>query len=70
MVPYSREIADQRRKYGENMLRRCEEHLATQRQWEAESQAKIEAARLRRQQEKERQDEVEVRFSPLSAVWY
>ena len=46
MVPYSREIADQRRKYGENMLRRCEEHLATQKQWEAESQAKIEAARM------------------------
>ncbi|KAI0368298.1 RNA polymerase II-associated protein [Pilatotrama ljubarskyi] len=55
-VPYSRDIADQRRKYGESMLRRCEEHLSTQRQWEAEAQAKIEAARLRRQQEKERQD--------------
>ncbi|KAI0633528.1 RNA polymerase II-associated protein [Trametes polyzona] len=58
-VPYSRDIADQRRKYGESMLRRCEEHLATQRQWEAEAQAKIEAARQRRQEEKERQDAAE-----------
>ncbi|KAI0743982.1 RNA polymerase II-associated protein [Daedaleopsis nitida] len=58
-LPYSREITDQRRKYGENMLRRCEEHLTTQRQWEAESHAKIEAARHRRQQEKEKLDEAE-----------
>ena len=60
-MPYSREIADQRRKYGENKLRRCEEHLATQRQWEEEAQKKIEAARQRRQEEKERLDAVEVR---------
>ena len=46
-VPYSRDIADQRRKYGESMLRRCEEHLSTQKQYEAEAQAKIEAARQR-----------------------
>ncbi|KAM5530528.1 hypothetical protein V8D89_015805 [Ganoderma adspersum] len=58
-VPYSRDIADQRRKYGESMLRRCEEHLATQRQWEADAQAKIEAARQRRQEEKDRQDAAE-----------
>ncbi|KAI0759855.1 RNA polymerase II-associated protein [Trametes elegans] len=58
-VPYSRDIADQRRKYGESMLRRCEEHLSTQRQWEAEAQAKLEAARQRRQEEKERIDAAE-----------
>ncbi|KAI0645859.1 RNA polymerase II-associated protein [Trametes meyenii] len=58
-VPYSRDIADQRRKYGENMLRRCEEHLTSQRQWEAEAQAKIEAARQRRQEEKDRQESEE-----------
>ena len=60
-VPYSRDIADQRRKYGESMLRRCEEHLTTQKAYEAEAQAKIEAARQRRQEEKERQDAAEVR---------
>ena len=55
LVPYNRDIADQRRKYGESMLRRCEDHLATQKQWEADAQAKIEAARQRRQEEKEKQ---------------
>ncbi|KAI0694996.1 RNA polymerase II-associated protein [Cerioporus squamosus] len=59
MVPYSREIADQRRKYGDSMLRRCEEHLSTQKQYEAESQAKVQAARQRRQEEKERQEAAE-----------
>ncbi|KAL7281504.1 hypothetical protein ACG7TL_004819 [Trametes sanguinea] len=58
-VPYNRDIADQRRKYGESMLRRCEEQVTTQRQYEAEAQAKIEAARQRRQEEKERQDAAE-----------
>ncbi len=62
-MPYSRDLADQRRKYGENMLRRCEEHLSTQKQWESEAQAKIEAARQRRQAEKEKQDAVEVCLS-------
>ncbi|EMD33781.1 hypothetical protein CERSUDRAFT_117863 [Gelatoporia subvermispora B] len=59
VIPYSREIADQRRKYGESMLRRCDEHLAAQRQWEAEAQAKLEAARQRRQEERERQEAAE-----------
>ncbi|OCH88638.1 RNA polymerase II-associated protein [Obba rivulosa] len=59
MTPYSREIADQRRKYGDSMLRRCDEHLAAQRQWEAEAQAKLETARQRRQEEKERQEAAE-----------
>ncbi|TBU31622.1 RNA polymerase II-associated protein [Dichomitus squalens] len=59
LVPYNRDLADQRRKYGESMLRRCEDHLATQKQWEADAQAKIEAARQRRQEEKERQDAAE-----------
>ncbi|OBZ70980.1 Tetratricopeptide repeat protein 1 [Grifola frondosa] len=59
LVPYSRDIADQRRKYGDSMLRRCDEHLATQRQWEAETQAKLDAARQRRQEEKERQEALE-----------
>ena len=59
-VPYSRDIADQRRKYGESVLRRCEEHLTAQKQYEAESQAKVQAARQRRQEEKERQEAAEV----------
>lgn len=54
VLPYSREIADQRRKYGDSMLRRAEEHLATQRQYESEQHAKLEAALQRRLEEKER----------------
>ncbi|KAJ7467095.1 RNA polymerase II-associated protein [Mycena latifolia] len=59
MVPYSREIADQRRKYGDNMLRKSEEHLATQKQYEGEVQAKLDAARQKRQEERERQGALE-----------
>jgi len=61
VVPYSRDIADQRRKYGESMLRRGDEHLATQKEFEVEAQAKLDAARQRRQSEKERQEALEVR---------
>ncbi|KAG6850877.1 hypothetical protein H0H93_007495 [Arthromyces matolae] len=59
MVPYNREIADQRRKYGESMLRKGDEHLTAQRQYESEAQAKLEAARRKRQEEKEKQEEAE-----------
>ncbi|KAA1471852.1 RNA polymerase II-associated protein [Dentipellis sp. KUC8613] len=58
-VPYSRDIADQRRKYGDTMLRKSEEHLAAQRQHEAEQQARVEAARQKRQEEKDRQEAIE-----------
>lgn len=60
VLPYSRDIADQRRKYGDGVLRRCDEHLASQRQYEAEVQAKVEAARQKRQAEKEKQEALEV----------
>ncbi|OJA11248.1 hypothetical protein AZE42_09541 [Rhizopogon vesiculosus] len=59
VVPYSRDIADQRRKYGESMLRRGDEHLATQKEFEVEARAKLDAARQRRQSEKERQEALE-----------
>ncbi|TFK44271.1 RNA polymerase II-associated protein [Crucibulum laeve] len=59
MVPYSREIADERRKYGDNVLRRGNEALAVQKQFEAEAQARLEAARTKRQEERERQEALE-----------
>ena len=62
-LPYSVELADQRRKYGESMLRRADEHLTAQREFEAEAQARLEAARQKRQEEKQRQEAVEVRPS-------
>lgn len=60
MVPYDREIAGHRRKYGESLLRKAEEHLSNQRQFEAETQARLDAARQRRQEEKERTEALEV----------
>lgn len=62
-LPYSVELADQRRKYGESMLRRADEHLTAQREFEAEAQARLEAARQKRQEEKQRQEALEVRHS-------
>ncbi|KDQ55690.1 hypothetical protein JAAARDRAFT_37100 [Jaapia argillacea MUCL 33604] len=58
-VPYSKDIADQRRKYGDGMLRKVEEHLVGQRQYEAEAQAKLDTARQKRQEEKERLETLE-----------
>lgn len=60
MVPYNRDIADQRRKYGDSMLRKGDEHIAMQQQHEAEMQAKLETARRKRQEEKDRQEALEV----------
>jgi RNA polymerase-associated protein CTR9 len=53
MVPYSCDIADQQQKYGDNMLRKGAEHLATQKQFEADTQAKLEAARKKRRDHQE-----------------
>jgi RNA polymerase-associated protein CTR9 len=68
VVPYNRDIADHRRKYGDGMLRKAEEHLANQRQCEAGTLARFETARKQRQEEKERQEALEVRTS-LSEIW-
>ncbi|KAF8629881.1 hypothetical protein AX15_003240 [Amanita polypyramis BW_CC] len=59
IVPYNRDIADQRRKYGDSMLRKGDEHITVQQQHEAETHAKLEAARRKRQEEKERQEALE-----------
>lgn len=69
VLPYSREIADQRRKYGDSMLRRAEEHLATQRQYESEQHAKLEAALQRRLEEKERLEAEKARFALTTKEW-
>ena len=60
LVPYSRDIADQRRKYGESMLRKADDHLATQRQFEEDAQAKLSSARQKRQEDRDRQEALEV----------
>jgi len=43
------------------MLRRGDEHVATQKEFEVEAQAKLDAARQRRQLEREKQEALEVR---------
>ena len=62
MLPYSRELADQRRKYGDNMLRKAEEHMNGQKVFEAEKAEKLEIARRKRQEEKDKQEAAEVCF--------
>ncbi|KAK7056429.1 protein required for normal CLN1 and CLN2 G1 cyclin expression [Paramarasmius palmivorus] len=58
-VPYSRDIADQRRKYGDTMLRKATEHLAAQTQFEEEAKARLDAARAKRQEERDRIEKAE-----------
>lgn len=62
-LPYSHEIADQRRKYGESMLRKAADHLGTQEEWESQVREKLDAARQKRQEERERVSALEVRVS-------
>lgn len=45
------------------MLRKAEEHLSAQRQHEAETQGRLEAARRKRQEEREKQEAAEVNTS-------
>ncbi|KAG9103027.1 hypothetical protein FRC06_000428 [Ceratobasidium sp. 370] len=58
-TPYSRDVADQRRKYGESMLRKAPEQLSVQQAYEAEINARRDAAKLKRVEETERAREVE-----------
>jgi hypothetical protein len=61
-VPYSRDAANNRRKYGDNMPKKGEMHLTTQQQYEGELKAKIDAARQKRQEERGRLEALEVIF--------
>ncbi|KAK0187153.1 hypothetical protein F5146DRAFT_765441 [Armillaria mellea] len=55
-VPYGRDIADQRQKCGDSMLRKGDEHLANQKQYEDRAQAKLFDARQKRQEERDRME--------------
>jgi len=63
-VPYDRDLAEERKKYADSMLRRAEEHLSAQRQYEAEQAARMEGARQKRAAERERIDSLVVRSFP------
>ncbi|KAH9053217.1 RNA polymerase II-associated protein [Lactarius vividus] len=58
-VPYDRDLAEERKKYADSMLRRAEEHLSAQRQHEGEQAARMEGARQRRAAERERVETLE-----------
>jgi len=67
-LPYDKNIADQRRKYGDNMMKKAEEHLQTQRQYDGEKAEKMAYAKKLRQEEKDKQDAIEVCVPPLYSV--
>ncbi|KAH7343980.1 hypothetical protein B0J17DRAFT_644869 [Rhizoctonia solani] len=58
-TPYNRDVADQRRKYGDSMLRKAPEQLSLQQAHETEINARRDAAKLKRQEETERLQEAE-----------
>ncbi|KAH9956945.1 RNA polymerase II-associated protein [Lactifluus volemus] len=58
-VPYDRDLAEERKKYADSMLRRAEEHLSVQRQYEAEQASRLEGARQKRAAERERVEALE-----------
>ncbi|KAI6131539.1 hypothetical protein EDD16DRAFT_1700249 [Pisolithus croceorrhizus] len=60
-----KEAADQRCKYGEIMLRHDHEYLTSQRAFEVEAQARLDAASQRRQHEKMRLEAAE----PSAPKW-
>lgn len=68
-VPYDRDLAEERKKYADSMLRRSEEHMSAQRQYEAEQAARLEGARQKRAAERERIEALEVRAPFLSISW-
>lgn len=55
-LPYDKNIADQRRKYGDNMMKKADEHLQAQRQYDSERAEKLAHAKKLRQDEKEKQE--------------
>ena len=67
-VPYDRDLAEERKKYADSMLRRAEEHLSAQRQHEAEQAARMEGARQRRAAERERIEALEVRRPSIFCI--
>jgi RNA polymerase-associated protein CTR9 len=58
-LPYSKDLAEQRRRYGDNMLRKKDANLQAQEAHEREIADKFKQARHRRQEEKDRAEAVE-----------
>lgn len=68
-LPYNKDMAEQRRRYGESLLKKADEQLSAQEHYESEAHAKLEAARRKRQEEKDKQEEAEVRKFLLASFF-
>lgn len=53
-LPYDADLADQRARYGDGLLRRAPEQVSRQEAYESEAQARVEEARKLRAAEQER----------------
>lgn len=60
-VGYSTDLADQRRRYGEGLIKRAATTLSEQEDWEQNEQNKVEIAKRDREAERARQAEIERR---------
>jgi len=59
-LPYDADLADQRAKYGDGLLKRAPEQMEKQQVYEHEAQARVEEARRIRDEEKKKLQEAEV----------
>jgi len=58
-LPYDADLADQRAKYGDGLLKRAPEQMEKQQVYENEAQARVEEARRIREEEKKKLQEAE-----------
>lgn len=63
-LPYDADLADQRARYGDGLLRKAPEQMARQEAYEGETQARVEEARKARAAEQERIQAAEVSDCP------
>jgi len=65
-LPYDADLADQRARYGDGLLRRAPEQVSRQEAYESEAQARVEEVRKLRAAEQERIRAAEVGALKLS----
>lgn len=59
-VPYDPEVARHRRKYGDTLLRKADDHLSNQRAFEEDQQRRVEEAKKRREEDREKKEALTV----------
>lgn len=67
-LPYDADLADQRARYGDGLLRKAPEQIARQEAYEGETAARVEEARKARAAEQERIQAAEVGPRPFG-IW-